>query len=201
MTSARSKPEAVTTGFSPLMLEIAGQEAPTPLLIPVLIRNLSLRRVTLAVMTPWVIADWDRYRGRDCVLRLDAPGSQEPFTIKAQIAWSKLDGDSQSPLSLELHLAKPPAEAFKRLNEHLIHTSPDIKGLWERYDQVQKVSEYSHLVHGFYLAGLVLLAGGVVLQFASSPAYKLLGWLLWLIGSLGIAGKVMRSFRQKQASQ
>ena len=72
MTSGHFKPEAETTGSPALMLEIAGQEEPTPLLIPVLIQNLSIGGVTLAVTNPWGIADWDRYRGR----RLRPPGGR-----------------------------------------------------------------------------------------------------------------------------
>ena len=48
------------------------------------------------------------------------------------------------------------------------------------------------------LAGLVLLLGGLVLQFAGSPGYKGYGWVLWGLGSLGIAAKIIRPFRQKQ---
>lgn len=201
MTSGHPEPKVAITGAPPLMLEIAVQDWSTPLVIPVFIQNLSISRATLAVTNPWVIPDWEIYRGRDCALRLGAPGGENPFTIKAKLAWSKFDYDSQSPLSVGLHLANPSGEVLKRLSEYIIHSPPDIKGLWERYDQVQHAPIASHLVHHCYLAGLVLLAGGVVLQFGGSPFYKMLGWLLWLLGSLGISGKVMRSFRQKQASQ
>ena len=85
------------------MLEIAGQKEPTPLLIPVLIQNLSMGGVTLAVTNPWGIADWDRYRGEDCVLRVKDPDGQELVNIKAKIAWTKVGGNGQPPLSLGLH--------------------------------------------------------------------------------------------------
>ena len=103
-------------------------------------------------------------------------------------------------MSLGLQLIKPPGEALRRLSNLLPHTSQDIKGLWDRYDQVRKSPGNSHLVHHCYIAGLVLLLGGLVLQFAGSPAYKMCGWVLWLLGSLGIAGKIIRPFWQKQAS-
>ena len=67
-----------------LMLEVAGQEEPTPLRIPVLIQNLSMGGVTLAVTNPWVIADWDRYRGKECVLRMEEPGGQEVMNVRAK---------------------------------------------------------------------------------------------------------------------
>jgi hypothetical protein len=99
-----------------------------------------------------------------------------------------------------LHLIKPPGEAISRLSNLLPHTSQDIKGLWDRYDQVQKIPGPTPLVHHCYIAGLVLLVGGLVLQFTGSPAYKICGWVLWLLGTLGIAGKIIRPFWQKQVS-
>ena len=200
MTSGHFKPEAKTTGSPALRLEIAGQEAKTPRLIPVLIRNLSTGGVTLAVTNPWDIPDWDRYRGEDCVLRVEDPGGGEPVNIRAKIAWTRSGGTGQPPLSLGLQLIKPPGEAISRLSNLLPHTSQDIKGLWDRYDQVRKSPGNSDWVHRCYIAGLVLLLGGLVLQFAGSPAYKVCGWVLWVLGSLGIAGKIIRPFWQKQPS-
>ena len=200
MTSGHFKPQAEITGSPALRLEIAGQEAKTPLLIPVLIRNLSTGGVTLTVTNPGDIPDWDRYRGEDCVLRVEDPGGGEPVNIKAQIAWTRFGGTGQPPLSLGLQLIKPPGEAISRLSNLLPHTSQDIKGLWDRYDQVRKSPANSDWVQYCYIAGLVLLLGGLVLQFASSPVYKVCGWGLWLLGSLGIAGKIIRPFWPKQPS-
>jgi hypothetical protein len=200
MTSGHFQPEAATNESSSLMLEVAGQKEPAPLRIPVLIQNLSMGGVTLTVTNPWGIADWDRYRGKDCVLRMEEPGGQEVINIKAQIAWTKFGGTGQPALSLGLQMVKPPEAALRQLNNLLTHTSQDIKGLWDRYDQVQKIPGPTPLVHHCYIAGLVLLVGGLVLQFSSSPAYKICGWVLWLLGSLGIAGKIIRPFWQKQVS-
>jgi len=201
MTSGHPKPEAVTTGSPALMLEVADLEDKTPRLIPVLIQNLSMGGVTLAVTNPGVITDWDRHRGRDCVLRLAGPGGQETINIKGKISWSKFGGVGQPPLSLGLQMARPPSEALKRLSNLLSHTSQDIKGLWDRYDQAQENPASSQLVHHCYIAGLMLLIGGLAFQFAGSPSYKMFGWVLWFLGSLGIAGKVMRSYWQKRGSQ
>ena len=200
MTSGHFKPRAETTGSPALRLEIAGQEAQTPRLIPVLIRNLSTGGVTLTVTNPWDIPDWDRYRGEDCVLRVEDPGGGEPVNIRAQIAWIRFGGTGQPPLSLGLQLIKPPGEAISRLSDLLPHTSQDIKGLWDRYDQVRKSPEHSDWVNHCYLAGLVLLLSGLVLQFAGPPGYRGWGWVLWLLGSLGIAGKIIRPLWPKQPS-
>lgn len=200
MTSGPFKPEVKTTGYPCLRLEVAGQEEATPLLIPVLIQNLSMGGVTLAVTNPSGIADWERYRGADCVLRVEDPKGQEVVNISAKIAWAKFGGQGQPPLSLGLHMVNPPGEAIRRLSNLLLHPSQDIKGLWDRYDQVRKTPGQSPLVHHCYIAGLVLLVGGLVLEFSGSPAYQMCGWVLWLLGSLGIAGKIIGPFWQKRAS-
>jgi hypothetical protein len=200
MTSDHLKPEAKTTESPALILEIAGRKEPTPRLFPVLIQNLSMGGVTLAVATPWGIADWDRYRGKDCVLRMEDPGGQEVVAIKAKISWTKVGGPGQPPLSLGVQMVRPPEEMLRRLSDLLTHTSRDIRGLWDRYDQVRELPGPSRLMHRCYFAGLVLLVGGLALQFTSSPTYKMYGWFLWLLGSLGIAGKIIWPLWQKRSS-
>jgi hypothetical protein len=131
---------------------------------------------------------------------VEDPGGGESINIKANIAWTRSGGPGQPPLSLGLQLIKPPGEAISRLSNLLPHTSQDIKGLWDRYDQVRKSTGYLDWGRHCYIAGLVLLLGGLALQFAGSPGYKACGWVLWGLGSLGIAGKIIRPFWQKQPS-
>jgi hypothetical protein len=200
MTSDHVKPEAEITGSPSLILEVAGQQEPTPHLIPVLIQNLSMGGVTLAAPAPWDIPDWDHYRGKDCVLRVEDPGGQEVVTTKAKISWTKIGDPGQQPLSLGLQLIHPPEEMLRRLSDLLTHNSRDIRGLWDRYDQARALPGKSRLVNWCYWAGLVLLVGGLVLQFAGSRTYTMYGWGLWLLGSLGIAGKIIWPLWQKRAS-
>jgi len=200
MTSGHFPPETATNGSPSLILEVAGQKESAPLRIPVLIQNLSMGGVTLTVTNPWGIADWDRYRGKDCVLRMEEPEGQEVVTINAHIAWTKFGGTGQPALSLGLHMVKPPEVVLRQLSNLLTHSSQDIKGLWDRYDQIQKIPGPTRLVHHCYIAGLVLLVGGLVLQFTGSPVYKICGWVFWLLGTLGIAGKIVRPLWQKQVS-
>jgi hypothetical protein len=200
MTSGLFKPKAETTGSPALSLEIADQETRSPRLIPVRIRNLYSGEVTLTVTYPRDIPDWNRYRDEDCVLRVEDPGGGEPFHIKANIAWTKSGGTGQPPLSLGLQLIKPTSEDISRLSNLLSHSSQDIKGLWDLYDQVRKNPGNSDWAQRSYIAGLVLLLGGLVLQFASSPGYKVCGWVLWVLGTLGIAGKIIRPLWPKQPS-
>lgn len=198
MTAYRYEPQAETAGPPALRIEITDQENKTPHLIPVMIRNLSTGGVTLAVTEPWDIPDWDRYRGEACVLRVEDPGGGKPIDIRAKIAWTRTGGPGQPPLSLGLQLMKPPGEVISRLSNLLPRTSQDIKGLWDRYDQVRKSPANSEWVHHCYLTGLALLLAGLVVQFVGPHPYKSWGWVFWLLGSLGIAAKIIRPFWPKQ---
>jgi hypothetical protein len=194
MTSGCPDPEALATGVPYPVLEIAHQEGQTPLRLPVVVQNFSLEKVTLAVVNPWVIGDWQRYRDQDCLLRLPGSQGQKPISIHAKIAWSRFNADGQSPLSLGLHMAKPPGEALRRLSTQITHSSQDIKGLWERYDQVKDIPAKPNWARYAYIAGLALLLGGVVLQLDISPHFTRFGWVLWFLGTMGIAPKVLRPF-------
>ena len=200
MTSGHSKRQTERTDSPALRLEIARLEANAHLLIPVVIRNLSTGGVTLTVANPGDILDWDRYRGEACVLRVEDPEGGEPVNIKAQITWTRFGGTDQPPLSLGLRLIKAPVNAISRLSNLLPHPSQDMKRLWDRYDQVRKGPANSDWVQYCYTVGMGLLLGGLVLQFAHSPVYKVCGWGFWLFGSLGIAGKIIRPFWPKQPS-
>ena len=117
MTSGFFKPQAQTTKSPPLRIEIVDQENKTRRLIPVLIRDMSSGGITLAVTDPWDIPDWDRYRGEECVLRVEGPGGGEPVHIRAQITSTRPGGPGQPPLSLGLHLIKPPGEAMQPVEQ------------------------------------------------------------------------------------
>jgi hypothetical protein len=200
MTSDRFKSEAGTTGSPSLILEVASQDKTTPRPFPVLIQNLSMGGVTLAVAAPWGIADWDHYRGRECVLRVEDSKGKEVVSVNAKISWTKFGGPGQPALSLGAQMVHPSEEMIRQLSDLLAHTPRDIRGLWDRYDQVRDIPGPSHLVRCCYFAGLGLLLGGLALQFSGSSTYKMYGWALWLFGTLGIAGKIIWPLWQKRAA-
>jgi hypothetical protein len=201
MNSGCPGPEATATSHPYPVLEIANQEGQTPFQLPVLVQNFSMDKVTLEVINPWIIGDWQHYRGQDCVLRLPGAQSQQPISIHAKISWTRFNVDGQLPLSLGVHMTKPPGEALIRLGAQITHSPQDIKGLWERYDRVQEVPAKSKWVYYFYLAGLGLLLGGVVLQLKVSSYYKNFGWILWFLGTLGIAPRLLRPFFGQKGAQ
>ena len=197
MLSGQLKSPAAA-GPPSLVLEIGIPGKDTPLLIPVQIRNLAMDMITLAVMNPWVIPDWDACRHRECILHLEDFEAQKLLRIKASVAWCKFVDDSSLPLSLGLQMVKPSAEAVKLLNAYLTHSARDMQGLWDKYDEVQALPTDSHLIQQVYIGGVVLLLGGVALQMAGSSSFRMLGWVLWFFGTLGVIGKIMWSLKQKR---
>lgn len=191
-----------------LVLDVGDREELTPLLMPVTIQKASLEGVTLAVTVP--LPNSIHFQGRECILHLEGLGDEAVDPIQGKIVWSKFSDDSQPQLSLELHVSQPHSKAFTRLCGLITHTSKntqrdikqdikkDIKQLWEKYDQVQDMPAHALLVQRLYMAGLVSLLGGVLLQLTGNHVYIITGWALWSVGSLGIASKIMWSIRQKQ---
>jgi hypothetical protein len=190
------------------------QEDPTPLLMPVTIQKVSPAGVTLAVTVP--MPNSIQLQGRECILHLAEPGNGEVDPIQGKILWSKFSDDSQPQLSLELHVSQPDSQAFTRVGG-LVNPTPkdtkrvfkqndkkdikqDIKQLWEKFDQVQDMPTHALLVQRLYMAGLVSLLGGVILQLTGNHVYIITGWVLWSVGSLGIASKIMWSIKQKRVA-
>ncbi|MCK9377169.1 MAG: hypothetical protein M0P73_13585 [Syntrophobacterales bacterium] len=183
-----------------LVLEIDRQADEPPFLIPVTLQNLSLGVVSLIVANPWIIPDWAVYHGQDCILHLEGPENAKIDQIQGRITWSKFVGDSRPQFSLGLLLRKPSDATIKRLDDLITHTTKDLKGLWEKYDQVKEVPDNTHLIQHLYRAGIVCLVGGVALQLTGRPPFISFGWALWALGSLGVAAKIMWSIRQRRAA-
>ena len=202
MLSGQLEPETPLTAPDSLILEVADQEDQPPLRIPVVPQTLNLGVFNVVVPDPWVIADWEYYRNRPGLLKVEDPHHQLLASIMVKISWSKFNDDTNSPLSLGLHLAHPSEEALKLVSNLISPPAKDMQGLWEKYDQHRHAGgDQPSLTHHFYIVGLVLLIGGVGLQLFSPPPYKIFGWALWLLGSLGIAGRILSSLRQKRLSQ
>jgi hypothetical protein len=202
MHSGQLEPETPRIEPDLLILEVADQDDQPPLRIPVMPQTLNLGVVNVVVPDPWVIADWEYYRNRLGTLKVEGSQDQLLASIRVKISWSKFNHDISSPLSLGLHLVQPSEEALNLVRTLITSPAKDVQGLWEKYDQHRHGGEdQPTLMHHFYIAGLVLLLGGVGLQLLSPPPYKIFGWGLWLLGTLGIAGKIMSSLRQKRLSQ
>ena len=100
-------------------------------------------------------------------------------------------------MTLGLELARPTLTARKVLGDLIPHSSKDIKGLWDRWDQAYAEADSSHSRKKIYLLGMILLFGGVALQLGGK-SLQLFGWILWFFGSLAVAGKSLWSIWQKR---
>ena len=112
-----------------------------------------------------------------------------------------LDQD-HGQLHLGLKLADP-AAAKMLLFEHLPYITADIKSLWDRWDQARQAPEPTAFSFSIRigLAALTLLISGVALQLLWPKPYKLLGWLLWLFGTLLVGGQAWHFWRCRRASR
>ncbi|MFA5110664.1 MAG: hypothetical protein WC443_04585 [Desulfobaccales bacterium] len=200
MTSNYPVAPAMASPPLSLVLEIDRREDDAPLLIPVTLQNLSLGVVSLTVANPWVISDWSIYHGQDCLLHMGGPDEVELDHIQGKITWSKFVGDHRPQFSLGLQLHKPSEATIRRLHDHLTHTTKDLRGLWEKYDQAHEIPANAQLVQHLSRAGMACLICGVALQLTGRPPYVALGWAFWALGTMGVASKIMWSIRQRRVA-
>ncbi len=188
------KPEsAVRTPESPvIILEIADREGGTPLRVPVAVQNLTAGVVTLEVIYSQSSLGWENLNGRTGNLRLRFKGGEEPIDMQGKLVWTRF-AEVGRQLTLGLELAKPTLTARKILGDLIPHTAKDIKGLWNRWDQVHADSAAPAPEHSVYGLGMALLFGGVFCQLLGSNTLQLFGWVLWFFGSLVVAGKSLWS--------
>lgn len=187
---------------SGLVLQIQRPGDDRPLQFPAKILNLLGGVVTLEVKKPWVSLQWDTLKGQwGCLLLLSA-GTEEVTEIRGTVAWARQTAQGADNLSLGLELASPSLADHKQLIEHIPHTSDDIKGLWDRWEEAHQSATASRAVStkiGY--TAVVLLAAGLALQLADPHGYKLLGWGLWFLGTLAVAGQTLHYWRSRKAAR
>lgn len=191
-------PSSAKTADSPyIILEITDREGETAFRVPVAVLNLTAGIVTLEAVFPQAAVGWDTISGRRCNLRLRFKGGEEPIDISGKLVWTRLAGENGRQLTLGLELTRPTLTARKVLGDLIPHSSKDIKGLWERWDQTYPEAGSSQSQR-IYLLGMILLIGGVALQLGGK-SLQLCGWILWFFGSLAVAGKSLWAIWQKKA--
>jgi hypothetical protein len=167
---------AKSRAFKPAMiLQIDRQE--TPLQFPAVIRNLAAGVVTLEVNNPWTILDWETLKGQEGRLRLLTEAGKVT-DLRATINWARycVQGQDSGNLNLSLQLTDSGLASQKLLSEYIAHTSNDIKGFWNQYDQAQvRQITKMPLVTKIALATLALLLTGLALQLSGATGVKLWG--------------------------
>jgi hypothetical protein len=200
MAEHRDQDQASSNHSWSIFLEIDTEEEQGLIHVPTIIKRLSGATVTLEVANPWHLAGVSNMLQKKVRLFLAPPAGGQPVFIEAGVRWANWLGDKKREMLLGVELTNPRLETYRLLESHLAYSPKDLKRLWERYDQARQEPQDSLVDRRLYLAGLVLLLGGLVLQIPEPRSLKLLGWLLWLFSSLGLAGACLWSLWQKRAS-
>jgi len=186
-----------------LILQIGNPMDGIPLRFPAVVRNLVEGVVTMEVEDPWTTLNWETLKGRTGSLHLlsDTGLVTELQGSVTSATYTVLDQD-HGQLHLGLKLADP-AAAKMLLFEHLPYITADIKSLWGRWDQARQAPEPAAFSFStrIGLVALILLLSGVALQLMWPKPCKLLGWLLWLFGTLLIGGQTLHFWRSRRASR
>jgi hypothetical protein len=171
---------AQSRAFKPAMiLQIDRPGEETPLQFPAVVRNLVAGVATLEVNNPWTILDWETLKGQEGRLRLLTENGKVT-DLQATINWARyrVQGQDSGDLNLSLQLTDPGPAAQKLLAEYIPHTSKDIKGFWNQWDQAQvSRAPKTPPVTKIVLAVLALLLVGLALQLTGATGVKLWGWL------------------------
>ena len=186
-----------------MILQIDRQGDEQSLQFSAVIRNLGAGLATLEVTNPWTIMNWETLKGRKGCLRLLSPETGKSTEIRGTVTWARYTVQDQENghLNLGLELADPDQLAQKLLFEHITHTSDDIKGLWNRWDQARQSSHSSPFSIKMGFAAAVLLLGALAMQFAGPKGFKLFGWVLWFFGTLVVANQALRVWKNRKASR
>ncbi len=188
---------------SVMILHIDRRGEELPLQFAAVIRNLGAGLATLEVNNPWTIMNWETLTGRKGRLRLQSPETGKSTDIRGTVTWARYTVQEQhcGLLSLGLALAEPDQLAHKLLFEHITHTSDDIKGLWNRWEQVRQSPSPRTLSTKIGVGAMALLLGALAMQLAAPQGFKIFGWVLWLCGTLLVANQTLRFWKNHNASQ
>ena len=149
------------TGGASLILEIGLKTGEVPLRIPVMVQNYSAGVLTLKVAQSLGWVEWENLSGQESLLRLPAPGPGTAEAISGKVSWIKQSGSEGTSVFLGMDLAQPTPQVQKVLEEEILQTPKDIKGLWQQWDQVQVKTRRSTVRAWFTLGlGVVLMAAG-----------------------------------------
>jgi hypothetical protein len=189
---------------STLILQIDRPGGGPALQFPAMVRNIAGGVITLEVNNPWTVVNWETLKDQGGCLRLSSSETGESIEVGGAITWVKYTVKDQenSLLNLRLKLTKPDPATLKLISGYIPRISGDIKEFWDRWEQVQQISkpEKSSNTTGFVLAA-ILLVGGLACQLMEPKGYQVFGWVLWLFGTLVVAGQTLRFWKSRKASR
>ncbi len=202
---AEGRPETCSRSpeSSVMILHIDRRGEEQPLRLAAVIRNLGAGLATLEVANPWTVMEWETLKGRKARLSLQSPETGKSIDIRGTVTWARFTGQEEATglLSLGLALAEPDQLAKQLLFEHITHTSDDIKGLWNRWEQVRQSSSPRTLSTKIGFGATALLFGALAMQLAAPQGVKIFGWVLWFCGTLLVASQTLRFWKHRNAPQ
>ncbi len=189
MEAPHQNPAFRTLEGHPIVLEINGQGTEA-LRVPVVVRNLSTGVVILEVKLPGILTGEVNLQpgARKPRLALSAEGDEGRINIQGRLLWTRFVEENRAKVILGMELVNPNLKARQFLEDQISHTSKDLKGLWNRWDQAYNSEAPPD--KKLYWVGMALLGGGMALQLTGSMSLKLFGWILWFLGSLAVAWKL-----------
>jgi hypothetical protein len=162
------------------------------------IRNLTAGVASLEVISPLALTEWEGFKGQGGRLRVldNETGGLINFPGKVvQVRYFSRVRDKRL-LGLDLLLDQHSAAAQKVLNEYLPNRPRDIQELWERWDQARQPSApRTGLTTHLGFVGVTMLFCGLILHTGGGEPHPLLGWMCWLIGTLGVLGQILLLWR------
>jgi len=185
-----------------VMLQIYHPGDDKPLKFPALVRNLATGVATLEVNNPWTILNWESLKGQEGSLHL-LTESGEFTELQGAVNWARytVTDRENGRLSLGLKLADPNPSAQKLLNDQILHTTEDIKTLWDRWDQARRIPEPAAFSTRGGFVALALLGGFLAVNLVFPSPFKLFGWVLWLSGALVVARQTWHFWRRIRDSR
>ncbi len=203
MSDERHQSWYSTPDSSVMILHLDPRGDDRPVQFAAVIRNLGGKNATLEVANPWTIMDWETLKGRKGFLRLQSDDTGKATDIRGTVTWARyaVQDQTSGKLSLGLELAQPDQLAHKLLYDNITHSSNDIKGLWNKWDQVRHASQPKTFSTKLGLAATILLVGALGMQLTSTQGFKLFGWVLWLLGTLLVANQTLRFWKDRNVSQ
>lgn len=186
-------------GAGSLVLEIGLKPGEVPLRIPVAVQNFTAGLLTLKVTQSAQWVEWETVSGHDSLLRLPKTGSKDVGTIAGKVSWVKQSGAEGASIFLGIEITQPASQVEKLLEEQVLHTPKDIKGLWQQWDQVQVKTRRSAAAAVItLLIGLVLLAVGGGFLAAPERFPNMYGYVSLAAGGLLTLIAGIRFWRQRR---
>jgi len=182
-----------------VMVQVFRPGDDSPLKFPALVRNLADGVATLEVDNPWTVLDWGSLKGQAGSLHLmSANGAVTE--LQGRLNWARYtvtDRDS-GQLSLGLQLTALTAAARQLLDEQMLHTSEDIKTLWDRWEEARRAAKPPAFSPRLGFLALALLGGSLAVNRLIPGPYKWFSWILWLSAALVVAAQTRQFWKNRR---